>query len=65
MQVIAGEILAFTNFLIRNIFSSDKIVVLHGGKIVEEGTFDELNKIQDGFFKQLVLRQTISDKGSS
>lgn len=36
----------------------DRILVLDGGKIVEDGNFDELLKA-DGFFAQLVKRQTL------
>lgn len=36
----------------------DRIIVLDGGKIIEEGTYDELIK-RDGFFSELVERQRI------
>lgn len=35
---------------------ADRIIVLEGGKIVEDGTYDELIK-NDGFFKELISRQ--------
>ena len=35
---------------------ADKIIVLHDGNIVQEGTFDEL-AAQNGLFKQLIQRQ--------
>jgi ABC-type multidrug transport system fused ATPase/permease subunit len=31
----------------------DRIVVLHGGKIVEDGTYEELTRIKDGHFVAL------------
>ena len=34
----------------------DRILVLEGGKITEEGTYDELIE-KDGFFAELVKRQ--------
>ena len=36
----------------------DRIIVLDGGNIVEDGTYDELIK-NDGFFAELVKRQQI------
>lgn len=36
----------------------DRILVLEGGKIIEEGTYDELIK-ENGFFAQLVERQRL------
>ena len=38
----------------------DRIIVLDGGKITEEGTFDELIE-RDGFFAKLVERQRLDD----
>ena len=37
---------------------ADKIIVLHDGSIVQEGTFDEL-AAQNGLFKQLIQRQQV------
>ncbi len=37
----------------------DRIVVLDGGKIVEDGTYDELIR-QKGFFSELVARQQVN-----
>ncbi len=42
----------------------DKIYVLDGGKITEEGTFDELYE-KKGYFHELVSRQMIEEKGGS
>ena len=39
--------------------NADRIVMLDQGKIVEEGTYDELVK-KDGQFAKLVRRQQIS-----
>lgn len=36
-----------------------RIIVLDGGKIVQDGTFDELSKDEDGLFRKLVNRQQI------
>ena len=36
----------------------DRIVVLDGGRIIEEGTYDELTN-KGGFFAELVERQRI------
>ena len=36
----------------------DRIIVLHQGKIVEDGTYEELNNL-GGFFAELVARQQI------
>ena len=36
----------------------DKIVVLEGGRIVQQGTFEEL-KNEEGLFKELIKKQTI------
>jgi ABC-type multidrug transport system fused ATPase/permease subunit len=39
----------------------DRILVLDGGKIVEDGSYDELIE-QGGFFAELVERQRLSEK---
>lgn len=39
----------------------DRIIVLEGGHIIEDGTYDELMK-KDGYFKDLVSRQQIEEK---
>jgi len=39
--------------------SVDKIVVLKDGTIIEEGTYDSLTSVEDGYFKQLVTKQTV------
>lgn len=39
----------------------DRIIVLDGGKIVEDGTYDELIQ-KNGFFVELVARQRIEDE---
>ena len=39
----------------------DRIIVLDKGRIVEDGTYDELIKL-NGFFKELVERQQINPK---
>ena len=36
-----------------------RIIVLDGGKIVQDGTFDELLKDEDGLFRKLVNRQQV------
>jgi ABC-type multidrug transport system fused ATPase/permease subunit len=41
----------------------DKIVVLDKGKIVEEGTYDELTGM-GGVFAELVKRQTLDEKSN-
>ncbi len=41
---------------------SDKIVVLKDGKIVEEGTYDQLASMEDGHFKQLITKQTVRSR---
>lgn len=38
----------------------DRIIVLDGGKIIEDGTYDELIG-NDGFFAELVARQRLND----
>ena len=38
----------------------DRILVLDGGKIVEDGTYDELIE-QGGFFAELVERQRLNE----
>ena len=40
----------------------DRIVVLDGGKIVEDGTYDELIR-QKGLFSELVARQQVNQDG--
>ena len=39
----------------------DRIVVLDGGKIIEDGTYEELIQ-KNGFFRELVARQQINEK---
>ena len=41
----------------------DRIIVIDGGKIIEDGTYEELMK-QKGFFADLVSRQMIDESGS-
>jgi ABC-type multidrug transport system fused ATPase/permease subunit len=36
----------------------DRIIVLDGGKIIEDGTYEELLQ-QNGFFADLVARQRV------
>ena len=36
--------------------SADKIIILEDGKIIQEGTHDELNMV-DGYYKELYLEQ--------
>ncbi|GAB0092994.1 ATP-binding cassette sub-family B member 10, mitochondrial [Sergentomyia squamirostris] len=38
--------------------NAKKIVVLEGGKIAEEGSYEELSTREDGLFRELVKRQT-------
>lgn len=38
----------------------DRIIVLNGGKIIEDGTYEQLME-QNGFFKELVKRQTMME----
>ena len=40
--------------------NADRIIVLDGGKIIEDGTYDELIE-QNGFFADLVARQRIEE----
>ena len=40
----------------------DRILVLDGGKIIEDGTYDELIE-QGGFFAELVKRQRLNAEG--
>ena len=35
------------------IMKCDRIVVLHKGKVVEDGTYEELHKIKNGHFYRL------------
>uniref|UniRef100_A0A3B4WMF7 Putative multidrug resistance protein n=1 Tax=Seriola lalandi dorsalis TaxID=1841481 RepID=A0A3B4WMF7_SERLL len=37
--------------------NSDKIAVIDGGRVVEQGTWDELVAIEDGHFQRLAARQ--------
>jgi ABC-type multidrug transport system fused ATPase/permease subunit len=37
--------------------NADKIVVIHEGKVVEEGTHNELLQHEDGFYLNLIKRQ--------
>jgi ABC-type transport system involved in cytochrome bd biosynthesis fused ATPase/permease subunit len=39
---------------------SDKIAVLNDGKFAEIGTYEDLMTIQNGMFKKLVEKQTIT-----
>lgn len=39
----------------------DRIIVLDGGRIVEDGTYDELME-KNGFFAELVSRQQVDRK---
>lgn len=39
----------------------DRIIVLNGGKIIEDGTYEQLME-QNGFFKELVKRQTMMEE---
>ena len=39
--------------------SADRIAVLQDGKIVEEGTFEELSEKPDGYFRSLMGRQLV------
>ncbi|MCB9454522.1 MAG: NHLP bacteriocin export ABC transporter permease/ATPase subunit [Anaerolineaceae bacterium] len=41
------------------IVGADRIIVLDKGRIVQEGTYDELMRQQDGLFADLVRRQTV------
>ena len=36
---------------------ADRLIVIDGGRIVEEGTEDELNKIPDGIYRSLLELQ--------
>ena len=42
------------------IHQCDRILVLDGGKIIEDGSFDELIA-KNGFFTELVARQQIEE----
>ena len=37
-------------------YISDRIAVLGGGQVVEEGTFDELLKLKNGHFRNLAMK---------
>ncbi|KAM3143931.1 hypothetical protein pb186bvf_003982 [Paramecium bursaria] len=42
---------------LENISKYDKIIVMDQGQIVEMGSYEQLNNIQDGFFHKLILHQ--------
>uniref|UniRef100_A0A0K2VHW8 Uncharacterized protein n=1 Tax=Lepeophtheirus salmonis TaxID=72036 RepID=A0A0K2VHW8_LEPSM len=39
---------------------SDRIAVVHEGKVMEIGSYSELMNISNGYFKNLVQKQTFS-----
>lgn len=41
--------------------NADRIAVLSDGKVAELGSYDELMTLQNGIFRKLVERQTITD----
>jgi ABC-type methionine transport system ATPase subunit len=50
---------SWSNFVI-----ADSIAVLHGGQVVEQGSYDQLMSIEEGAFKKLVQHQTFQEMPS-
>lgn len=49
-----NDVCFYSNKLVS--FVSDAIAVLHGGRVVEQGTFEELLKLDSGYFRALIRK---------
>ncbi|KAK9511846.1 hypothetical protein O3M35_000427 [Rhynocoris fuscipes] len=57
-RILKGRTVLTIAHRLSTIKNADQIAVLEGGKIVELGKYEELNKIENGVFRKLVRHQT-------
>lgn len=57
-RLMAGRTTLAIAHRLSTVKNADKLVVMEGGKIVEEGTHEELISLEDGLYKRLVEMQT-------
>ncbi|XP_073982985.1 ATP-binding cassette sub-family B member 10, mitochondrial-like isoform X2 [Rhodnius prolixus] len=57
-RILKGRTVLTIAHRLSTIKNSDQIAVLEAGKIVELGTYEDLNKIENGVFRKLVKHQT-------
>lgn len=59
-RLMVGKTVLVIAHRLSTIKSADRIVVLSDGKAVESGTYEGLMSLNDGLFRKLVERQTIT-----
>lgn len=55
-RVMKGRCVITIAHRISTIKNADAIAVLHGGRVVEQGTFEELLKLDSGYFRALIRK---------
>lgn len=59
-KLIKGRTVLTISHRLSTIHDADKIAVLDQGRVVEEGTYDELMLIHNGTFRELVSKQAFA-----
>ncbi|KAH8396367.1 hypothetical protein KR222_009288, partial [Zaprionus bogoriensis] len=60
-RLIEGRTVMTISHRLSTIYQADKIAVLEKGRVVEEGKYDELMRIENGVFRELALKQNIGE----
>ncbi|XP_059482569.1 ATP-binding cassette sub-family B member 10, mitochondrial [Neocloeon triangulifer] len=64
-RVMKGRTVLTIAHRLSTIRNADSIAVLQGGRVVEQGSYDQLMSIDDGAFKKLVQHQTFQEMPSA